>query len=709
MGTLEDRIALSDGVSPALERMIKAAERTAAKFELAGNIADRFNRSLRFPQAADAVSRINTEATETVVSIMNMNTAANFLPPTVHRATEHVEHLNERMRESRGILGGVKEALSSTFAQFTMASLAADAIGRMVSAITQAPGRLAVLSDEYSGITARLNLVMGNQAQAAALNDQIYYSALRARGGYAEMADAVSKIAMTAREAFPDPREVVPFMEGIQKLFTIGGTDVVRQKDALLQLTQALGSGRLQGDEFRSIAEAAPLIEQMVAKQMNVPIGALKELSSKGEITAQIMKNAILGSLDEINEKFSLIPLKWQDAWQNIKTVAFREFVPVFEQLSRLANSPVMQQIGMGMIGGIKLAAAAVLGMMNNIEWLAGIAQNVGAYIGGWLSAGFTILAPVFETLAALALSFFIVYAAGWVTAQMPLLAHIALLGVKAMWDAILIGYAWAQNAAIVAQNATLLIASARMGMVTMATAAWALVTQGVTAALRLLNLTMFMSPIGIVIALVGAVIVAFGAWAIKTKGLRNTIAEVFGSIAEIAGHAVNFMIRRINGLIDIINKAAEGLNGLFGTKIGTVETIGEVDPKAWGKGASDWAKNFDIHNYFPNFNPEMPDPDDYKGKGFPGLDALVNPSKDTAKNTQAIKEAMEITDEDLKYLRDAAEREAVNKYTTAEVKIDMGGIQNNVSSDIDLDGMVRYVSDSLFDAMAAGANKVHI
>lgn len=219
----------------------------------------------------------------------------------------------------------LKDSLTGSF---IIGSIFGDMIFNAIEEIASIPSKLIKASDAYSGIMARLNLVAGGQEQAIALNEQIYQSALRARGPYDVMADSVSKIAMTAKEAFPDPRTIVPFMENIQKLFNIGGTDIERQKDALLQLTQALGSGKLQGDELRSIAEVAPLIEKYIADYMGVSMGEIKQLGADGEITAEIIKNAILGATDEINKQFETIPMKWEDIWTNIQSRISHAFQP---------------------------------------------------------------------------------------------------------------------------------------------------------------------------------------------------------------------------------------------------------------------------------------------------------------------------------------------------------------------------------------------
>lgn len=666
MATIQQSIAISDGLTGPLKKMEQGAVAAANRFDQAANAAQRVE---------NTVSEINSRgvnsvgmAASTTAGQLNVASAA-----AVQTATS-VGAIGGAALTARAGIVGLGIAITTAFGAITAI------IGLVLGAFHTISGGIH-LSDEYSSILARMKLITSSQQEAVDLNDQIYYSALRARGSYAGMADSVSKIGLTAKEAFPDPKQIVPFVEGIQKLFTVGGTGIQQQADAMLQLTQALGSGKLQGDEFRSIAEAAPLIEQMVAKHMKVTQGELKELSSKGEITANIIKNAILENLDEIDEKFATMPMTWGQIWQNIETQSFRAFVPVFDQLSALANSPAIQSFSSAILVAITIAGAGIAGLINNFRWLSAEVCSVGSIIGN-----------VFEYIAGFAISALFVYALGLATVN----AQVAISAI----------YHGMMTAALIAQNIELGIAYARIGLITAAKAVWTLVTGGLIAALSFLNLVLFANPIPLVILAVGLIITAFGAWAIASHGLRNTIADVFEGIVDICETGVNIMIKSINGLIGVINKASEGLNGLFGTSIGTVDLVEEVSFKGFRKYGDSIRNGTLLADLFEI--PSLPDVNSMQAT-MPKLDDIANASKDTAGNTKGIKEALEITDEDIKYLRDIAEQEVVNKYTTAEVKIEMGGVHNNVSSDTDLDGMMRYINDNLFDAMCAGAKKVHV
>lgn len=419
MATLRNRIELVDGVSPVLNKITQSVNATQKGFSSIANSRKVFD---QLGQSVSGVERvvdsmqgksinIGTNAAQTVanarqainslqdktitiganVTIPGVDTAAlknrlnaNLFTP----ANDAMVNLQRQTNNTSGAFSRLKGLVSSTFGQLTMANLAAGAIAKIGSTIASLPTYLIHTSDTYAGIETRLRLIVGEGGDVEAMNQRIYESAIRARGSYFQMADAVGKIAMTAKEAFPDPQQVVPFMEGIQKLFTIGGTGVQQQADALLQLTQALGSGKLQGDEFRSIAEAAPMIEQMVAEYMNVSRGALKQLSSDGQITSEILKNSILQNLGTINKMFEQMPLTWGSIWQIMTTQATNALKPVFSLVSDLANTPVARIIMDTAIQGIRLAASALEWLINNLVWIAKtpVIQTLAMAVQGLIS-----------------------------------------------------------------------------------------------------------------------------------------------------------------------------------------------------------------------------------------------------------------------------------------------------------------------------------
>ena len=349
VATLTQYLSLRDGVSGPLKKMTRAAETLQRQQERTAFASQRVEAAL---------SGIGREALRTTPGLSRLGVIGTSVFSRLQSAG------NNAMRTIQNLKNTISKTLGGTVGQFALGNIVGDVVLRGIDSAKTKLAELIHMSDQFSGIQARLNLVTGSQEQAAALNEEIYRSALRARGAYATMADSVSKIGLTAKEAFPDPKEIVPFVENIQKLFAIGGTDTVSRQNAMIQLTQSLGSGRLQGDELRSIAEAAPMIEQVIADYMGVSVGAIKQLGSEGAITAEIIKNAMLKATDDINKKFEQIPLKWEDIWTNIGTRTTWAFRPVYDQLREIANSKAVQMMANGVVAGAVVIATAFSGAL---------------------------------------------------------------------------------------------------------------------------------------------------------------------------------------------------------------------------------------------------------------------------------------------------------------------------------------------------------
>lgn len=806
--TLEQYIKMRDGISNPIDKVIQAVN------------------NLYFAEEKMASSTLNAEnAIKNMASGVKNNIAGinKNLPYSIgqlealgayqdkigrwHGPDGKYLKINLDTSQAENNITSLKQSITnlkdSLTGSFIIGNILGSAIFSAIDKISSVPGQLIKASDAYSGIMARLNLVTGEQEKAIALNEQIYQSALRARGSYDVMADSVSKIAMTAKEAFPDPRTVVPFMENIQKLFNIGGTDIERQKDALLQLTQALGSGKLQGDELRSIAEAAPLIEKYIADYMGVSMGEIKQLGADGKITAEIIKNAIIGATDKINKQFETIPMKWEDVWTNIQSRVSHAFQPVYAEISKLANSPLVKSFANNIVNSADVIANVLNGIINNIKWLnnvsidfynkntiainsiiagfGGILGVIGLYqaalimltIKTSLLAGISTVNKVLQYVTYLPTAIKLIRALGiaqaltamsaaemWGAIFLPIGAVVA--GVYILTDgfnnlgivveyvlSILLGmltsagialggyiaylavynglqllataYTFAYNTALVVTNASLSIAYARTVAVGIAQRAMAVASLLASGAMAILNAVISRNPIPILIGLIVAVVGAFIGWQIASNGLRNTLANVFGEIAEFVANAINFMIEKINGLISAFNAVKSTVNEIFGTNLSaTSEITYRANPLEYKLGARQLAYNvYDtITNPFENlgvFNgidnvpyttPEIGTIPNYGD--LAGTDDTAKNTKDTADNTKKIAEAMDIMDEDLKFMRDIAEQEVINKYTTAKIEINMENI-NNISKDVDFDGIITHIGEQIAEATANGAEAVHI
>lgn len=633
-----------------------------------------------------AMSRNAETATRAIGGVSPALRSIGDSAGSVDTATNALNRFSSSARNAVNIISGIG-----------IGTMLGNIATQAVEKVSELPSRLVSIAGQYAGIQARLKLLVGDQARVAEMNDAIYQSALRSRGSFEQMADAVTKIGMTAKEAFPDAKQVVPFVEGIQKLFAIGGTGAQQQGDAMLQLTQALGSGKLQGDEFRSIAEAAPLIEQMVAKYMGVTQGALKDLSSKGAITADILKNAILSNLDEINNKFATMPMTFDQQMQRLGTIAYHAFTPVFEVINKALASPVFQSAMDKLATGITVFANALLwalnlggqafnGIANNLEWL----KNT---IFGASTTLTDVLVPA------------LAFVAGFVG---------ALIVLWTIFNAAQIASAFISEIVAAAQ----LIASG-------ATTVWAVATTWLAAAINFCTggVGIFLAVILGIPIIIATIVGAFFAWKVATNGLRATFVSAFETIGNIIDSVVTTAASAINSFIDMVNSAASAINNAFGWAGANIQMTGHVSVAdlggnthgaRWRQWAADTYDNTAewISNMFkpPEIKPidmssigggggSMPSNDDV-GK------ALKGNTGRTADNTGRMADSLDLLEEDIKDMRYATQ-EQINKYTNAKVTIDVGGINNTISSDTDVDGVMSKIVEALQEGMSNGAEAV--
>lgn len=647
--------------------------------------------------------------------------------PTFARIASAAENYANRMQsigkatqsvsDSADYAVGRFSALKNVFAGSFLANMAIAALNMVKNQIMG----VVELADHVAGTNARLQMISGSQENVVALNNMIFESAQKARGEYMTMADTVASLSVNARDAFPDPRETVGFAEGLQKLFVIGGASAENQKFALLQLQQSLASGKLQGDEFRSITENTPILQDMIAKTMGITRGELKELSTQGAITADVIKKAVLDNADEIEERFARMPKTWADHMTDIKNTAMKAFGPVVAYLSRIANSPAIKTA----VGGIKQAITSVAPVVYYVVDL--INRGINLAVGAFSAASGFIQRHSFAVRAGLILA---------ATALGVFAAH-AL---------------WAASGTIAAAVAA--------GMHAAASVADTAATEGLTAAFMGLNATMFASPLfiipAVIVLIVGALylgVAAFNHFAgtsISATGIvvgafswafaiiRNilvffinmaiAVANFFASVwnnpldaiynlfADIWNGIVGLVAAAINNIIDMINKIPgidKVKSGGFGHVDWTVQTrqiAGRIaNPVEYSDltSAAQWGyeQGASIGQIsMPQVGTPAFDPSKLENQAG-NIAGNTGKGADAAKRTA---DALDSAQEDLRYLREIAEREAVNKYTTASVTIEMGGMTNNISNEMDIDGVVDVLSQGLLQSMAAGARKVH-
>lgn len=462
---------------------------------------------------------------------------------------------------------------------------AATGIGVAATAVKDLAVGAANLSDQMAQIRSRINLINDGSQTTVEIMDKIYAASQRSRGGYLEMADSVAKLNMLAKDAFSSNDEAIFFVEQLNKQFKISGASVEEATSAMYQLTQAMASGKLQGDEFRSIMENAPMLAQSIAQEMGMSVGQLKELSSQGLITADIIKNALYGSAEETNQKFAEIPMTFADIGQSIQNQFIQAFTPVLEQLASITSS------------GEFMAAFEGVGIA--IRSVAAVAQvSIGL-----ISAAFNSMKVVVSTVGNIVKSFAVLVA----TAMPPVAA--AILGVTAAFiaqRAIVAAHSTIlatltvktlayRTAAIVTTAATKAWAAAKtaLGVAILVTtglmvglSASASILRGLYAALRtgtllasaaqaVFNAVLMANPIPIVVGLLATLAAAFGLSKAAAGGFSETMSAVWSSVVHTAVWGVNKIIEALNWLIAKLNSVGEKVAKFFG---GTFTAIQQVD-----------------------------------------------------------------------------------------------------------------------------------
>lgn len=694
-------------------------------------------------------SQLNTaiqEQNELNQAMQNMDvSAANDaylrLSQTVSGTERYIrDNVDEQGRFNQEIQEGTQQAneLTNTIRNAVLAFVSIQSVGKALN-----------ISDELVQTTSRLNMMNDGLQSTQELVNMVYAAAQDARGSFSEMADVVARFGNNAGDAFGSSEEIVAFADLIQKQMTIAGASTQEASNAMLQLSQALGSGVLRGDELNSIFEQAPNLIQSIADYLDVPIGQIREMASEGELSADVVKAAIFASADEINAKFEEMPMTWGQIWQSMKNTALIAFQPVLQRLNDIANSEAFQTFVNGAIEAMATLANIVL----NIFELIGT-------VGGFIADNWSIISPIiYGVIGALA-----VYAAylgivkGIELASAAASAVMAVgKGLYAAATMIATGATWAQTTAQLGLNGAMYacpivwiimliialiaiifaVCSAIAKLTGVANSGFGVITGGINVVIQFfknLGLTVANIALGIgnaIAALGSNIMTAFHNAICSVQAwwydLLSTCLSVIESICAALNKLpfVEFDYSGIsNAADDYAAKAAEAagnkedytsISDAFNDGFSTFDTFQDgwaadaFDAGAsWGDGVADAVSNFSLSDVFGGT--DIPNVDDYTS-GF--SDAIANSGVgdnlgSIADDTGSIKDNMDITQEDLKYLRDIAEQEAVNRYTVAEINIDQSGMQNNISSGDDIDGFMTKLTDSVNEAVDNMTEGVH-
>lgn len=653
------------------------------------------------------------------------NDAYLRLSQTVGNTERYIrDNVDEQERFNQEISAGTQQAneLTNTIKRAVAAYVSIQTVGKALN-----------ISDELVQTTSRLNMMNDGVQTTAELVNMVYAAAQDARGSFSQMADVVARFGNNAKDAFSSSEEVVAFADLIQKQMTIAGASTQEAANAELQLSQALGSGVLRGDELNSIFEQAPNLIQNIADYLDVPIGKIREMAADGELSADVVKAAIFSAADDINSKFNEMPMTWGQMWQSMQNTALIAFQPVLQRLNDLANSEAFQTFIQGAIEAMATLANILLNVFD-------LAVSIGTFIGD----NWSIIAPIVYGIVA-ALTAYIAISA--IVAAINGVMAIAE-GVKAAAQMMATGATFAETAAQQGLNAALMacpltwiimlilalivvifaVCNAIAKMTGIANSGFGVITGGVNVVIQFfknLGLTVANIALGIgnaIAALASNMMTAFHNAICSVQSWFYNLLSTALSVIEGICSALNklpFVEFDYSGISsaadDYAAKASEAagnkedyqsISDAFNEGFTTFDAFQDGWASdafnagaAWGDGVADKVSNFSLSDVFGQT--DIPNVGDYTS-GF--ADAIANSGVGDGignidDNTGKIKDSLDITEEDLKYLRDIAEQEAINRFTTAEVTINQTN-NNNVSSDTDLDGFITALDDAMGEAI---------
>ena len=595
-------------------------------------------------------------------------------------------------------------------------------------------------SDELVTTTARLDMMNDGLQSTDELVKMVYASAQNARGEFGAMADVVARFGNNAGDAFGSTEEVVAFANLIQKQMTIAGASTQEASNAMLQLSQALGSGVLRGDELNSIFEQAPNLIQSIATYLDVPIGKIREMAQEGQLSADVVKAAIFASADEINAKFDQMPMTWGQVWTSMQNSALMAFQPVLNKINELANNEQFMVFVENATGMMATLATYILSFF----------ETMGS-IATFVSENWSVISPlVYGVVAALAAYLVIATIINTINAVMA-----TIEGVKAAAQMMATGATFAETAAQYGLNAALAacpitwiiaaiialiavifaVCQQIANMTGVANSGFGVICGGVNVVIQFFkNLGLSVANIalgiaGAISALASNIVTAFSnAIANVQTFFYNLLSTAMSVIASIA-NALNklpFVEIDVSGITATADSYAEKAQAAQDSK-GTYQNIGDAfknsaskfdtfkdgwasdafkSGAAWGDGVAD-----KVSNGIKNFGKGGGNIPGASGYDFSNMsDYAGQTAANTGKAADAAGRAADsvsTTEENLKYLRDIAEQEAVNRFTTAEITVNQTN-NNNVSGTTDIDGMVSSLTAGVNEALNIAAEGVH-
>ena len=715
MATIRSQMVLNDGMSAILKKITHVLDFTIHSFE--------------------DMKRASGEAFDpaifqaTYAEIGQINEQMDKMERYYIKAAQNQDRFN------KGLLTGTGHATGLT-----------NQIGKIAAAAGAAFGvkQLFNLSDQMTSNTARLNLIVDDGGSVEALEAKIMASAQRSRAAYLDTASAIASMGANAGAAFSGNDELIAFMEQVNKQFVIGGASAQGQSAAMLQLTQAMAAGALRGEELNSILENAPGIARAIESYMGIAEGSIKQYAQEGAVTAEVVKNALFAAADETNAKFESMPMTWGQIWTSMQNRALTALDPVLTKLNGIANSEQFSTVADSALQAFSVIASvatvaldAVFGLgaaiVDNWSWIEPIVWGVVTVMG--IYQGIVLALAIAEGIKTAATT----------AAAFSENAHAAALAMStgATFSATVAQYGL--NAALYACPITWIVIAV-IALIAVFYAAVAAVNHFAGTSLSATGIICgaFAVAGAFILNLILGVVNFVISIGVEIYNLIATFANFFANVFnDPVGAIINLFAGMFDFILGIVQSAASLIDTVLGTDMSgavagfrntvatkveeivgeQVEVMQKLDASdyqiqrieygdAWAAGNSFGQGIEDtVGGLFSGFST---DPSNMGadlgggGAGYVPYDELSKGVGDISDNTGSMAKSLEVSGEELEYLRDIAERDAINRFTTAEVKIDMTGMTNKIDGGADLDGVIRELTDGFTEALVTAAEGVH-
>lgn len=709
MGNIRAAIALYDGVTSPLQSMHKAMGVVLNTFEAMQQASGRAVDTAAIREAREEWAKAGT--------------AFDTIEENIRNANNEQQNFNNSIREGSNSANGLLSIIKKV-------AIAAGGIAGINKVLN--------ISDELASTKARLNLLVDDGGSVEALEQKIMASAQRSRSVYFDTASAVAKLGLNAGNAFDgNMDQVIAFMEQVNKQFVIGGATAQEQSNAMIQLTQAMAAGALRGEELNSILDGAPGIARAIEKYMGIAEGSIKSVAQEGKVTAEVVKNAMFAMADETNAKFDSMPKTWAQIWAGMKNQALSMFAPILTKINQIANSSKFQQVTTALINGlagVANIASSVLDILisiasvvvDNWSWIQPIIMGIVAAMliyNGVMLVGNTIMA-----VQAAVKAIHTAMTTAWSVATFAATAaqqglNAALLACPITWIILL----------IIAVIAAIYAACAAVAKFTgIANSGFGVICGGIMVVIS------FFKNLGLSVANI-----ALGIWNALGACASNIGTAFHNVISNVQGWFYNLLstaLTVVAGICEALNKlpfvefdysgitnkaseyaakSAEAYGNVeeyksvadaFNEGMSTFDTFQDgwaadafASGAAWGDGVADKVSGMFDFSALDSMGADSLDAFNLGND----LDSIYGNTGDVANNTAATADALDIAEEDLAYLRDIAEREAINRFTTAEIKVEQHN-ENHISKDADLDGIMDAWANDFAEKLEVSEEGVH-